>query len=844
MNYRIEIKKKGNLNFQILDIFEATTLKFDLDFYDAEQIDKIKVPISIDLTLPMTDNNISVIEYDPSSATINTLPVDPFDIKVYSNGVLVLEGDMYVESYSYNNLTPVIDVRIVDKIQEIFRQANNVVMSELYSDYNTNLDFDVFLATNAGSIDTMPTMESVMYPYVDFANDINKFNYEARQFIQFGYDKQKAGLPPVFKVSDFIERYFNEVNINVISRFFRVGNYSSPISGIDPDYLYMLTPARLKGSTRTRIREFTLREGNYNKFFSIFTRDSSATQTNVRSSNFGLGTTEDTTGSWNWHITDTNAKQTDYGIERQNSIPNDQLNLTRAYFGSNESYTSVPNNTVRQIPNYIQLELEMIQLATGNYWAIKNIDIANSNAKFVVKAILWVDGYPRESFRMCNSNGSVKELDISSATNINPGSSSSIEVSNGTSFDIPDQNLTSLNDALRWNSAAVGDYIWEQKEFEVEAGSAYSYSIEFELISGEIRYEYVNSWQYAPSGDPYPDTTAFVTGGSEMFVKMTFAESVGSNASQVGALYLELNSVNNTFNPYFGDDQVNLYFSLREFDNDIKPSALLKSIVSRYNLSVVYDQKSNSIIIDRLPDIRSQNSVVDISSALDDNQDITVEVVRKIAKSIEIEGPQNLFFDNFGYGSVDLNSAGSDELKFDLNSGFYNTSLCGDELFEEIPEGFNQYEIGLTLNSFTSADDIPLTFMYLDKPLFRTNVKRARFIDKDDYKNLIYDTLRSHIFIARARTERPNSMKLYYFDQSGNTTDLYNFFVGNDNIQFYAKPTISFTALMEEDYIYDIKNKYSVINMPLTGGKDIVIKSVSGELYEGGIYSTIEGIIL
>jgi hypothetical protein len=305
-----------------------------------------------------------------------------------------------------------------------------------------------------------------------------------------------------------------------------------------------------------------------------------------------------------------------------------------------------------------------------------------------------------------------------------------------------------------------------------------------------------------------------------------------------------MNSVNNTFNPYFGDDQVNLYFSLREFDDKIKPADVLKSIVSRYNLSIVYNQQSNSILIDRLPDIRSQNSVVDITSKLDDNQDITVEVIRKVAKSLTIQGPKNLFFDTFGYDTVELNAAGSDELSFDLDSGFYNQSLCGEELYEEIPEGFNQYEIGLTLNGFTSSSDIPITFMYLDKPLYSTNIKRARFIDKDDYKNLIYDTYLNYVFAARARTERPNSMKLYYFDLSGNTTDLYDFFVGNDNIQYYARPTISFTALMDEDYMYDIRNNYSVVNMAHTGGKDILIKSVSGQLYEGGIYSTVEGIIL
>jgi hypothetical protein len=277
---------------------------------------------------------------------------------------------------------------------------------------------------------------------------------------------------------------------------------------------------------------------------------------------------------------------------------------------------------------------------------------------------------------------------------------------------------------------------------------------------------------------------------------------------------------------------------------DIKPSNVFREIIKRFNLSLVYDQNSDSVIIDRLPDIRSSNQDVDLEDRLDDAQGIDVDIVYKFAKSIEIKGLSGLHFDTFGYDTVTINQAGSDELRFDLDSRFYNQSVCGDTVFTTVPEGFNQYEIGLTTNEFTPLKDIGITFGYIDKPLYTTNIKRGKFVDKNDFKGIVYTTYRPQVFGGRFRTDRAGSIKLYHFDEFGNQTDLYDFFTGNDNITFYSKPKVRFNALLSEDYAYDIKNNYSKVTIPYVNSNGIIIKSVRGELYENGIYSDIEGIIL
>ena len=844
MNYSVKIKKKSDNTYSELDIFPDTIVNFDLDFYDVDNIDKIKVPISINMDVPMTQNNVDLIEYDPSSSTNNTIPLNPFDIIISLNGSEIILGDMYVENYSYNNNTPVVGVRIVDKIQGIFKEANDVLLSQMYSDYDSTMTFDALMALNEGTVNTLPSLNSILFPYIDFANDLEKFGYAARQFIQFGYNKEATGLVPVFSVKDFVSRFFSEVNVGVISRFFQLGNYNTAISNVDPDHMYMALPIRLRAGTRTKERSFYLVEGPYNLYVNEYTGDLDANQTVVRE----VDTYPEVTNSWNFNDVHYTSKSiTDFGVSVRSTSPNNFNNLTRAYFGSNESYTARPINTPWQLPanSYISVDIPVIRTTENNYTVVKSIDIANSTAEFIVKSIIWVDGYPSESFRMCNTDGTVKVLNVSQSTLDNPAGGTYMWASVGGSFEYIDETSSNLQSQLKFSESEIGNFIWEQKDFEVLAGSTYSISTEIEIISGQLRFEKVDSWQFsysiAQSNFHVPDQTSFTSHGDEKIAKMRYLE----DPNNMGNLYLVLKSINGTFNPYFGnDDDVNVFQSIRDNDTEVIASDVLKEILKRFNLSIVFDQNTNSVLIDRLPDIRALNTTTDIEGKLDDARSINVEVVSRIAKSLDISGLQELFFDDHGYETVTLNTAGSDELKFELKSRFYNKSVCGDYVDAIVPAGFNEYEIGLTTNAFTHVTELGITFGYIDRPLYRTNLKRARFEDKGDHKGLVYDTYDSHVFAGRFRKDRSGSIKLYHFDELGQSTDLYDFFVGNDNISYYSKPKVKFNALMDQDYAYNIKDNYCNVTIPYVNSNGIIIKSVKGELFGSGIYSTVEGIIL
>ena len=867
MDYKLLAKEKSAGSYTELELFAETLINFDLDFYDVDNIDKIKVPVNVALSLPKTNNNVALIDYDPSSSSYNTVPRNPFDFQLYVDNEKVLEGNMYVDSYAFNNSLPIINIRLVDRIQEIFKDLNDSVFSSMYSDYNTLTSFDFFLTNNSETVNVEPSKEDILFTYVDFCNDKERFDYAARQFIQFGPDSERVGFVPAYKVSSFIERFFNEANVGVTSRFFELGNYGSSIPNHNAEDLYMLLDTRLVAGSRTRTRGFYLVEGGYEHFINEYTGDQELSGNSTAKENDDYPAQS---YGWNYAASPfNNPVDNSYGLSYQTDEPNDGENVDRAYFGSHMNYTASPTEldiytgNARKLPtgSFIDLEIPLIDTGNGAYGMIKNIIAGSSTAKFGVVSTLWKDGVPFETFRMMNTDGTLKELEAVDASVVDLSNDSAenflaysdVDPQSGASgypnwariYTGPTAPRKELFSVLRFDDVQVGDFKWESKEIEIEAGSTYSTSISFEWLEGDLLCRTVETWQVHPTniydymGWMIPDTQSSI----QAFSKNTVTKAIfKADPSAIGNLYISFSS-NGPSNPYFLDDDINVNWS--QIYSDVSPFDTAKEILKRFNLSVVYDQNSSTVLIDRLPDIRSLNADIDITDKIDDRQEIIVDVTSRTSKSIEITTSNTgLLFDTFGYDKVILNEAGTDELKFDLKSRFYNDTLCGPEVIDEYDGGYlSDNEIGFTNNEFSKYTDVGITFGYVSEPLYTTNIKRGKFIDKSFYKGLVYETLDTHVF-PRFIKDKFSSLPLYHFDENGDTTDLYDFFVGNDNVLYYDKPKVSLTALMDKEYAFNIKDNYSKVNISYINSNGIVIKSVAGQLFGEGIYGAIEGIIL
>lgn len=864
MDYKLNVKKKSSQNFSVVDLFADSIINFDLDFYDVDNIDKIKVPINVSLSLPMTSDNVAIIDYDPTSASYNTLPTTPFDFELYVDNNKVLEGNLYVESYAFNNTIPTINIRLVDRIQEIFKDLQDASFETMYDDYNTLTSFNQFLSQYSGTLNTEPTKNDILFPYVDFCNDVDRFDYAARQFMQFGFDSDKVGIVPAYKVSGFIERFFNQANVGVTSRFFELGNYGTSLTNNNPDDLYMLLNSKMHAGSRTRTRGFYLVEGEYEHFINEYTFAAEFPASSAKEN-------EDypaQTYGWNYNPTPfANPTDNDYGLTYRTNEPNDGTEVDKAYFGSHMNYMASPyaddlfTGNPRNLTSgsWVGMEIPLIKDGANGYSVVKGIDTFTSDAVFNIVSTLWVDGVPKDTFRMCNTDGSVKELSIQDALvfQITDDTAKNLLVydeydpQSGAYFPHwervyigPTAPTNGLNNYIRFYPSAIGDFQWEQKEIEIQAGSTYAVSLSFEWLEGSLDVEYVTSWQNHPTniydfhGWAIPDQTATKTIKKEDVSKAVYRE----DPNNIGQLYLAFAS-NGTHNPYFLDDDVNVYW-IQQY-SDVNVYDTVKEIIARFNLSVVYDQNTQTVLIDRLQDIRELNATQDITDKIDDAQEIKVDVSSRVAKSIDITtSNKGLFYDTYGYNKVDVNTAGTDDLKFNLNSRFYNESLCGPVVVDFYDGGYlSDNEIGFTSNEFSKYTSIGITFGYISQPLYTTNIKRAKFIDKSFYKGIVYDTLTTHVF-PRFIKYKSGSMPLNHFDENGNPTALYDFFVGNDNVLYYDKPKVVLTSLINKEYAFDIKNNYSVVDIAFINNNGIIIKSVAGQLFESGIYGEVEAIIL
>lgn len=854
MDYKLNVKKKSSSNYSVVDLFPDASIDFSLDFYDSDNIDKIKVPVSVNISLPMTENNVSVIDYDPSSSQYNTIPTNPFDFELYMGTVKVLIGNLYVESYSYNNVIPVIEIRLVDRLQEIFSNAKELSFEDVYDNVSSLISFDTFLSQYSTTLNTTPLKNDIILPYLDMCNDKQKFGYAARQFLQFGYDENKTGLIPAFKVQSFVNRFFSKAGVGVNSRFFELGSYGNSLANNEPEDMYMVLPTKIDAGSRTRTRGFSLNNGPYDLFRSQYTADANASIStakevdNYESTNQSYG--------WNWNNTTySNPTDTGYGLSYRGPDKNEGDALTNAYFGSHMSYnsTTIPedlftgNSRSLTTGNYVGFGLPMIRVSANNYAMVSDIYSSTSTAKVTLVATLWVDGSPEQTYRMCNTDGTVKELDVSSATITQPyGGLTAYRASINNQWGYIDttSSTTDFTSIMRWDHSDIGQFMWEQKEHPIIAGSTYAVSIGFEVLEGTIDVQYVSSWSNSGThggGLPLgiPNTYGTKSVSDEDMIKGIFSIN-SSNNLFVSELYLALKSTG-SHNPYFEDDDVNISWSL---DNiELTPFNVMKQIMLRFNLSAVYNQDDDTIIIDRFQDFRDTNTL-SLEDKVDDADQVQVNVVSDLAKSITIStNKKDLYYDTFGYGEEILNQAGSQELKFSLESRFYNNSLCGDETYLDIPNGLNEYEYGFTINEFTSHKDIGIVFGYIDSAQYSTRLRRGRFVSKGDYLGLIYDVIRTHTF-PRFVGSKSGTMPLYHYDENGDPTDLYTFFKGNDNILYQNNPTVNFNALLDKEYAFNIKDNYSVVSIPQVNGKDLIIKSVNGKMYDQGIYAEIEAIIL
>ena len=288
MVFKLEIST-DNSNFYSVDLFPNQQLDYDVDFYDTLEVNKIKLPFSSKMKIPLTALNkgASRFNYDPIVDLKADFPKDDFFFKitVFRSTNVVIEGVLNVLSFEYLSDEPYIEVELKDYVNKYISDLKDTSIADLYDSYDTSWRTDNYNPSSPltmsdffdpvadggerGTINQNPdSTRPIIFPYIDFCNDVEgKFGYGARQFTEYGVGMNRAGIVPVFSVKNFLRAIGDWLTAEgfetrVDSKLFAL-NYTEYNESFEAEKLQMLLPCKLEADKDTNTRTFHLNQAPF-----------------------------------------------------------------------------------------------------------------------------------------------------------------------------------------------------------------------------------------------------------------------------------------------------------------------------------------------------------------------------------------------------------------------------------------------------------------------------------------------------------------------------------------------------------------------------------------------------
>lgn len=893
MVFKLEISR-DNSTYVEVDLFPDTQLEYNVDFYDSLEPEKVRLPFSSTLKLPMTSLNMSAsrFNYNPLTDTKDLFPKDDFFFKItiYGSTEVVIEGILNVKIYQYLSDEPYIDIDLNDFVSKYISDLKDATIADVYNAdqtsygtyYRTDQTYLTFLSPQErGTIGQNPADKPIIFPFIDFCNDVDgKFGYGARQFTEYGTGMDRAGIVPVFSVKNFLTTlgYWltqEGFNTRVDSKLFAL-NYTEAIPDFEAEKLQMLIPCKLEADVATNTREFFLRQAPFwtgtnesltgNKTLNQTDKDfiSNYFWNSETFGNFGDFTIDPETGE----IIPVTAK-TDYGLDATNAAypENKAFGYERGYFAPFMSFKAgMAFNSGNAFATVTNMDLEIPVI--GEDGLTYQIDVLDpgSTMTFGIFIGVWENGELVKKLRLEDSTQTAFELSISDAIP-QRGSSQKVWDSAGTDYHffqdnsyrravVFANNLQDVQDELRW---VLEDDLYLPSDLDIDISGESRYGINYfiEPLQGEVVARVALSYQTEGLGNSRREqaisTTINTYGVDDIRKAITRTEDYG----QLNIKFL----ANANFNPYFVDDVYNIYESLQNTAT-LSPYEVLLAICKRFNCGIYYEKigSQNILRIDPLHLMRSGNQ--DISELIDDLKSAKVYLGGDKIKDLTLNNKDyGLYFDDefdkditIGSTTQEINLDGVSDSVVDFKSSIYYKSVCGDALFQ--PDNDNlinnivsSKEVAFTPNLFTKHQDIGLRFAYVDKPLFRTEIKKPFVVNSEARPNIftitqrIYIPFATHIFNGRLSHKNTQGWNLLAEDVDGTTTDYYTFYTQDEKLKYSSSPSIEFNMVLETSELASLDFFFKTLASVMVNQSEILIKSAEGEVFEDYAYLTIKGIL-
>lgn len=909
MYFSLKISRDNTTNsYYEVDLFPEQELNYDVEFYDSINIDKIKLPFYTELKLPLTTNNKStnLFDFEPTTSASTDYPRDDFYFIIEIEGSTnTINGLLTVNSIEYNSSEPYIQVGLKDYISSYLSKIKDVPLGDIYTDayYTQRKTFNTFLNPwndpvdpgEAGILNTNPDYtRAISFPYVDFVNDVKgKFNYAARQFVEYGPDMTRGGIIPVFGVKsflDYLSGYINDVNFpfRIDSHLLGVGAFSSRprFPDMQPEKIHMVLPSMLLAKQDVNTRQFTVRQApawvgtntnmnrcedlaNNQKLFSTNYFSDSETSGNYGTT-AGGGPSYPQTQEW--------------AAEERNGFYPDDDNPVRGFLAPKVAFNadiSFANGKTSVIINDGQYEIPVVR----EDWLVSTLYPANPNTdiEFNLHISVFEEGLEVKRITMQDVNGDPLVVNYGNITGTAQGYSNKGSAGSGSIFhyfDCRDGNPTIVSSGWVAQDMLVFEpitaYFPQDEEIFIYSGSRYSINYWLEPIGGNIELSYVTGFDNA---NPHTQT-----GFAQVTVPYTdILKGITRFGGPDGATgnYGELNlkfEANEDYLPYKKSDE----YIIQESINKTCPYNVydvLLAIAKRFDCGLYYDYDSsfqqNVLRLDPLHIARSGSS--NVNKYIDDLKTFKITTGGDKIKSLSLANKDfGLYYDDLdrdgitiGSTKQDINTEGIVDLEIEFKTSIYEHSVCGEESVdyesnENYQNGaFSANDLGFTPNIFTKNSDIGFRFAYLDKPLYKTNLlvpytvlkgfntsgkmitDVERIYSNSQYSITSQNLGGKHIFNGRLFSENPLGWSLKFEDENGDVTDTYtNIFANSDKIGQSDKPLVEFDMVVPVEELGSLDFFLSTFTASrINTSSNILVRSAKGKVYQDYAYLTIQGIL-
>jgi len=903
MVFKLEISRDNSTFFEV-DLFPDPQLEYNVDFYDSLEPNKIRLPFSSSMKIPMTTLNMgtSRFAYNPLVDTQDLFPKDPFFFKitVFGSSNVNLEGLLNVQAFGYLSDEPYIDVNLDDYVSKYISDLKDTTIADVYnadtSSYGTyyrqdNQFLRFFIPASSalnpgesGVIGQNPVDKPIIFPYIDFCNDVDgKFGYGERQFTEYGTGMDRAGIVPVFSVKNFLTTlgYWltaQGFSTRVDSKLFAL-NYAEAIPEFEAEKLQMLIPCKLEADVDTNTREFFLRQapfwaGTNESLIGSKTLDqvdkefmSNYFWNSETFGNYGPSTTDPETGK----ITPVTTK-TDYGLDATNgAYPEDlAFGYERGYFAPFMSFNAgMAFKSGNASANVVNIDFEIPVISEDGLTYQIDVAAPQSTMTFGIFIGVWENGEIIKKLRLQDAagpSGNPIVLNISDAIT-QRGSSQKSWIGAGADYHFFEDdsysravvfasNIQNVKDELRW---VLEDELFlpDDTDIEISGESRYGVNYFIEPLQGEVVASVAHNYSNQGIGSSRRKEAISTIVNTYTTEDVRKAITRTEDYAQLDIKFL----ANANFNPYFVDDVYNIYESLQNTAT-LTPYDVLLAICKRFNCGIYYEKvgSQNVLRIDPLHLMRSGSQ--SINDLVDDLKSVKVYLGGDKVKDLTINNKDyGLYFDDeygkditIGSTTQEVNPDGVSDLVIDFKSSVYYKSVCGEALFQ--PENDNlingivsSNEVAFTPNLFTKHQDIGLRFAYVDKPLFNTIIKKPFVVNSEARPNILTITQRIYKnfaimpFNGRLFHYNTQGWNLLAEDEDGDITEYYTFYTDNEKIKYSNRPTIEFNMVLQTSELASLDFFFKTLGSTRINQSDILVKSAEGEVFEDYAYLTIKGLL-